>query len=163
METFLRLHSLVHNLSWNDSEKEELPSDFTSKPVHIALEKADKYHKWDIFRKIMDKDSNNKIALLHHIKNTAFYWNCKYQDFWREQYKDLYDECYSPPDNKPDDKRKCESCKGKLIISEDREPDCIECYKVVCDKCANRIPECPYSFLCPDCNGKIPQEEWDEL
>lgn len=163
MSAVLKLYSLVSNLSWNDAQNEELPSEFTSEPVHIALEKADQCHKWDIFQKIMDKDSHNKIVLLHHIKNTTFYWNCKYQSFWREHYKDLYDGCLKFGDEQPVFERRCESCQGKLVASEDREPDCILCYKVVCDDCANIIPQRSFSFVCPDCRKTLSEIEWKEL
>ena len=99
MQIIFELFSRVSNLSWDDSQKRELPSDFTNKSMHIALEKADMERKWDIFRKIMDKDSHTMIVLLEHIKNTAFNWNCKNEKFWYSQYKDLYDGCYSLDDD----------------------------------------------------------------
>ena len=89
MQNIFQLFSLVSNLSWDDSQQRESPSDFTNNSMHIALEKADMERKWDIFRKIMDKDSYTKIVLLHHIKNTVFNWNCKNEKFWCSQYKDL--------------------------------------------------------------------------
>ena len=54
MQNIFELLSRVSNLSWDDLQKRELPSDFTNDSMHIALEQADMERKWDIFRKIMD-------------------------------------------------------------------------------------------------------------
>jgi len=95
MQKILPLHSLVFNLEWDDSQKRKLPSEYTNLPMHIALEKTDMERKWDIFLKMMGKDSHTKIVLLHHIKNTTFDWGCKHEEFWSPQYRDLYNDCYS--------------------------------------------------------------------
>lgn len=73
----VKFANLLFELQWTDDELLNLPEEYTSMSIHIALEKADNENEV-IFHKILNGGGRwRKELLLKHIEKTkpVFTWN----------------------------------------------------------------------------------------